>query len=77
MTDEPDKIIEAINISKKTKMIVNENIIIIILAKILFLTLSVFGMTNMWIAVFADVGVAIIAIFNSLRIFKYNEKIKK
>lgn len=77
MTDEPDKIIEAINISKKTKMIVNENIIIIILAKILFLTLSVFGMTNMWIAVFADVGVAIIAIFNSLRIFKYKEKIKK
>lgn len=74
MTDEPDKIIEAINISKKTKAIVNENIIIIILAKILFLTLSVFGMTNMWIAVFADVGVAIIAIFNSLRIFKYKAK---
>lgn len=76
MTDEPNKIIEAINISKRTKKIVNENIIIIIIAKILFLLLSIFGMTNMWIAVFADVGVAIIAIFNSLRIFKYKEKNK-
>lgn len=70
MTDEPEKIVEAISISNRTKKIVNENIVIILLAKILFLTLSVFGKTNMWVAVFADVGVALISIFNSLRIFK-------
>lgn len=71
MTDEPEKITEAISISKRTKKIVNENIIIILIAKILFLLLSVLGKTNMWIAVFADVGVALISIFNSLRIFNY------
>ena len=70
MTDEPEKIVDAINISRRTKHIVNENIAMIITAKILFLILSVLGKTNMWIAVFADVGVALIAIFNSLRIFK-------
>lgn len=70
MTDEPEKIVDAINISRRTKHIVNENIAMIITVKILFLILSVLGKTNMWIAVFADVGVALIAIFNSLRIFK-------
>ena len=70
MTDEPEKIVDAINISRRTKHIVNENIAIIITAKVLFLILSVFGLTNMWIAVFADVGVTLISIFNSLRIFK-------
>lgn len=77
MTDEPEKIVEAINLAKKTKLIANENIIIIIIAKILFLLLSILGMTNMWIAVFADVGITIIAIFNSLRIFKYKQKENK
>ena len=70
MTDEPEKIVDAINISRRTKHIVNENIAIIITAKVLFLILSVLGLTNMWIAVFADVGVTLISIFNSLRIFK-------
>ena len=70
MTDEPEKIVDAINISRRTKKIVNQNIAMIITAKVLFLVLSVLGKTNMWIAVFADVGVALIAIFNSLRIFK-------
>ncbi|MBR2784646.1 MAG: cadmium-translocating P-type ATPase [Clostridia bacterium] len=70
MTDEPEKIVDAINISRRTKHIVNENIAMIITAKVLFLILSVFGLTNMWIAVFADVGVTLISIFNSLRIFK-------
>ena len=73
MTDEPEKITEAISISKRTKKIVNQNIVIILIAKILFLLLSVFGKTNMWIAVFADVGVALITIFNSLRIFNYKK----
>ncbi len=69
MTDEPEKVVEAIKISRRTKRIVNQNIAMIIFAKILFLALSVIGKTNMWVAVFADVGVAIIAIFNSMRIF--------
>lgn len=74
MTDEPEKIVDSINIAKRTKGIVNENIAMIITAKILFLVLSVFGKTNMWIAVFADVGIALIAIFNSLRIFKIKKE---
>lgn len=73
MTDEPEKIVEAISISNRTKRIVNENIAIILIAKILFLILSVIGKTNMWIAVFADVGVALISIFNSLRIFRFKK----
>ena len=67
MTDEPSKIIDAIKISKKTMKIVKENIIFAITVKILVLILSAFGITNMWAAVFADVGVSIIAILNSLR----------
>lgn len=70
MTDEPEKIVEAIDISKRTKRIVNQNIAIILLTKIAFLVCSVFGITTMWIAVFADVGITILSIFNSLRIFK-------
>lgn len=70
MTDEPEKIIEAIDISKRTKRIVNQNIVIILLTKIAFLICSILGITSMWIAVFADVGITILAIFNALRIFR-------
>lgn len=70
MTDEPEKIIEAIDISKRIKRIVNQNIVIILLTKIAFLICSVLGITSMWIAVFADVGITILAIFNALRIFR-------
>lgn len=77
MTDEPKKIVDSINIAKRTKGIVNENIAMIITAKILFLVLSVLGKTNMWIAVFADVGVTLIAIFNALRIFKVKNNTEK
>ncbi len=68
MTDEPSKIVNAINLSKKTMKIVKENIIFAISVKILVLILSALGLTTMWGAVFADVGVSIIAIINSLRI---------
>ena len=68
MTDEPSKIVSAINLSKKTMKIVKENIIFAISVKILVLILSALGLTTMWGAVFADVGVSIIAIINSLRI---------
>lgn len=73
MTDEPSKISTAIKISKKTMRIVKENIVFAIFVKILVLILSAFGLATMWGAVFADVGVSIIAILNSLRML--NKKI--
>lgn len=70
MTDEPSKIVNAIKISKKTMRIVKENIIFAIFVKIAVLVLSAIGMATMWEAVFADVGVSIIAIINALRVLK-------
>ena len=73
MTDEPSKINIAIKISKKTMRIVRENIVLAISVKILVLILSALGIATMWSAVFADVGVSIISILNSLRML--NKKI--
>lgn len=70
MTDEPSKIVNAIRLSKKTMKIVKENIIFAIGVKIAVLVLSAFGVSTMWEAVFADVGVSIIAILNALRMLK-------
>lgn len=70
MKDEPSKINLAIKISRKTMKIVKENIIFAIFIKILVLVLSALGIANMWEAVFADVGVSIIAIINSLRMLR-------
>ena len=70
MTDEPSKIIKAIKLSKKTMRIVKENIVFAIFIKILVLVLTAFGLSTMWEAVFADVGVSIIAIINALRVLK-------
>ena len=67
MTDEPSKIVKAIKLSKKTMKIVKENIVFAIFIKILVLILTAFGLSTMWEAVFADVGVSIIAILNALR----------
>ena len=67
MTDEPSKIGTAIKISKKTMSIVKQNIIFAIAIKIIVLVLSAFGLSTMWEAVFADVGVSVLAIINSLR----------
>ncbi len=71
INDNPEKIIDAIKISRRTKGIVKQNIIFAIIVKVLFLVLSGFGITSMWFAIFADVGVAIITIINSIRIFRY------
>lgn len=68
MTDEPSKISDVIKISKKTMKIVHENIVFAISIKIAVLILSLLGIATMWSAVFADVGVSVIAILNSLRI---------
>ena len=70
MTDELKKIIEAIQISKKTNRIIKENLIFSIGVKILILLLSILGIADMWEAVFADVGTTLITIFNTIRILK-------
>ena len=70
MTDEPSKLITAIKISKKTMKIVKGNIAFAISIKILVLILTTFGLSTMWQAVFADVGVSVIAIINALRILR-------
>ena len=70
MTDEPSKIVTAIKTSKKTMKIVKQNIIFAITVKVLVLILTAFGVGNMWEAVFADVGVSVLAVINSLRALK-------
>lgn len=76
MTDEPSKIVDTIKLSKRTMRIVKENIIFAIFVKILVLVLSALGIATMWEAVFADVGVSIIAIINALRALRVKESIK-
>jgi len=67
MDDDPLKIVKAIRIAKKTMRIVYENIYFAILVKVVCLLLSALGITNMWLAIFADVGVMIIAVLNAIR----------
>ncbi|NLC66127.1 MAG: cadmium-translocating P-type ATPase [Clostridium sp.] len=68
MTDEPSKLITAIKISKKTRKIVMQNIIFAFGVKFVVLALGAFGMATMWQAVFADVGVTVLAVLNSIRV---------
>ena len=70
MTDEPSKIVNAIKLSKRTMRIVKENIIFAITVKIAVLILSALGLSTMWWAVFADVGVSVIAIINAMRLLR-------
>lgn len=70
MSDDLEKIPKAISISKYTKYIIKQNLIFAISIKLIILVLSVFGLANMWLAVFADTGVTLITILNSLRIMK-------
>lgn len=70
MTDDVSKIYEAINISKRTCMIIKQNLLFAILTKIVVLVLSTFGFAGMWQAIFADVGVTLITVLNTLRILK-------
>lgn len=70
MTDAIDKINDAIDISKRTSKIIKQNLTFSIGVKILVLILSVFGVANMWEAVFADVGATLITVLNSIRILK-------
>ncbi|HCU08644.1 MAG TPA: heavy metal translocating P-type ATPase, partial [Clostridiales bacterium] len=67
MTDEPSKVVTAIKIARRTRKIVTQNIIFVLAVKGIFLGLGAFGAASMWEAVFADVGVAVLAVFNSMR----------
>lgn len=74
MDDNPAKIPLAIDIAKKTLRIVKQNIIFALSVKMLVLITGALGITNMWAAVFADVGVSVIAILNAIRALKFDNK---
>jgi Cd2+/Zn2+-exporting ATPase len=70
MTDEPTKIVKAISIAIKTKRIVKQNIVFALSTKVLIMALGAIGLSSMWMAIFADVGVALIAVLNAMRAMK-------
>ncbi len=70
MSDTPLKIVETIKLSRKTRRIIMENITLALVIKLIFVGLGIGGVAGMWEAVFADVGVALLAIFNALRVLK-------
>ena len=70
MDDDPARISVVVRISRKTLSIVKQNIVFALGVKALVLALGAFGMANMWEAVFADVGVSVIAILNAMRALK-------
>ena len=70
MDDKPSKIAVAIRIARKTLTIVRQNIVFALGVKLLVLALGALGMANMWEAVFADVGVMVLAILNAMRALK-------
>ena len=72
MNDKPSKIVTAIKIAKKTKEIVWQNITVAFAVKIVVMALGLFGDATMWEAVFADVGVALLAVLNATRVLRYN-----
>lgn len=74
MTDEPSKIVDGIRIAKITMRIVKQNIVFAIGVKILVLFLVAVGFSSMWGAVFADVGVSVLAILNAIRVLNYKKK---
>ena len=74
MDDDINKIPRAISIAKKTEVIVKENIILSLLVKAIVFILALMGVANMWVAVFADTGVSLLAVANSLRALFYKEK---
>ncbi len=74
MDDNTLRIAEAVKIARKTLKIVKQNIVFVLLIKLIFLIMGAFGVANMWEAVFADVGVSIIAILNAMRTLRSSEK---
>jgi len=74
MTDDISRIAKGIAISKKTERIVRENIFFALFVKLLVIFLAIIGASNMWFAIFADVGVALICVLNSMRCLRYGRK---
>lgn len=74
MDDKPSKIALAIKISKATIKIARQNIMFALLVKVIVLALAVLGFASMWLAVFADVGVTVLAVFNAMRALKAGRK---
>jgi len=74
MDDDPEKVATAMGISRKSMLIIHENIVFTLLIKFLFLGLSAVGIVNMWLAIIADVGVMIVAVLNSARALRYRKK---
>ena len=74
MDDDPQKIATAIKISRKTMWIVKENIILALGVKLLVMIFGVIGIATMWEAVFADVGVSVLAIINAMRTMHERKK---
>jgi len=70
MTDEPSKLAKVIDIARFTGKIIRQNIIFILCVKVIFLALGAFGIATMWEAVFADVGVSLLAVLNAMRIMR-------
>jgi Cd2+/Zn2+-exporting ATPase len=70
MTDAPSKVAEAIQLGKRTRKIIFQNIALALGIKGIFILLGAFGVASMWEAVFADVGVTILAVFNATRVLK-------
>ena len=71
MEDQPSKLADVIQIGRRTVQICNQNIVFAIAVKVIILALVAAGFANMWAAVFADVGVAVIAILNAMRTLYY------
>ncbi|SPF33846.1 Cadmium, zinc and cobalt-transporting ATPase (fragment) [Candidatus Desulfosporosinus infrequens] len=72
MEDQPSKLLEAIHIARYTKKIIWQNIGLALGVKLLVILLAIFGLANMWVAIFADEGVALLAIMNAMRVRWYN-----
>jgi len=71
MNDKPSAIVTTIGLSRKTLRIVRQNIVFALGVKILVMILGAVGLADMWAAVFADVGVSVIAILNAMRMLRY------
>ncbi|MBS3808322.1 MAG: cadmium-translocating P-type ATPase [Bacteroidales bacterium] len=74
MTDNPSKVVDAIDVARKTRNVVWQNIFIALGIKLVFIALGIAGSATMWEAVFADMGVSLIAVFNAIRILKNNRR---
>ncbi len=73
-SDAPNKLIDAVCIAKRTHAITVQNIVFALGVKAVFLLLGALGVANMWVAVFGDVGVMLLAVLNALRVFRYSRK---